>query len=48
MPTTKVARFCAEHNTKQQDMIAFVELADGRTVSAEVRGIGMAFEYEGQ
>jgi hypothetical protein len=46
--TAEVARFCAERGTRQQDMIAYVDLADGRTISAKERGICMAFEYEGQ
>ena len=29
-------------------MIAFVELADGRTIRANERGIGLAYEYEGR
>lgn len=48
MPTAEVARFCAEHGTRQQDMIAFVNLADGRTISAKESGIGLAYEYEGR
>jgi hypothetical protein len=47
MSTREVARFCAKQGVKQQDMIAFVDLADGRTISAKKRGIGMAFEYAG-
>ena len=46
LPTAEVARFCADNGTKQQDMIAFVKLADGRTISAKQRGIGLAYEYE--
>ena len=48
LPTHEIARFCAEHGVRQQDMIAFVNLADGRTISAKERGIGMAYEYEGR
>jgi hypothetical protein len=48
MPTHEIARFCAEHGVRQQGMIAFVNLADGRTISAKERGIGLAYEYEGQ
>jgi hypothetical protein len=48
VPTVEVARFCAEHGTRQQDMIAFVNLADGRTINAKERGIGLAYEYEGE
>lgn len=48
VPTAEVARFCAEDGTRQQDVIAFVILADGRTISAKERGIGLAYEYEGQ
>ena len=45
-PTAEVARSCAEYRVRQQDMTAFVNLADGRTIIARERGIGMAFEYE--
>jgi hypothetical protein len=48
LPTFEVARFCAERGVRQQDMIAFVELADGRTIRAKERGIGLAYEYEGR
>jgi len=48
LPTHEIARFCAERGVRQQDMIAFVNLADGRTISARERGIGMAYEYEGR
>lgn len=48
LPTYEVARFCDERGVRQQDMIAFVELADGRTIRAKERGIGMAYEYEGR
>jgi hypothetical protein len=48
LPTHEVARFCAERGVRQQDMIAFVDLADGRTIRAKERGIGMAYEYEGR
>lgn len=44
--TAEVARSCAEYRVRQQDMTAFVNLADGRTIIARERGIGMAFEYE--
>lgn len=46
VPTAEVARFCTEHGIRQQDMVAFVNLADGRTVSAKEHGIGLAYEYE--
>ena len=46
MPTAEVARFCVDNGIKQQDMIAFVKLADGRTISAKQCGIGLAYEYE--
>ena len=46
VPTSEVAGFCAKHGIRQQDVIAFVDLADGRTINAKRRGIGMAFEYE--
>ncbi len=45
-PTAEVARACAEHGVRQQDMTAFVKLEDGRTITARERGIGMTFEYE--
>ena len=45
--TPAVARVCAEHGIRQQDVIAFVNLADGRRVSAKELGIGMAYEYTG-
>lgn len=45
-PTAEVARSCARYGVRQQDMTAFVNLADGRTIIAKERGIGMAFEYE--
>lgn len=48
MPTAEVARFCADNGIKQQDLIAFVRLADGRTISAKQRGIGLAYEYAEQ
>jgi hypothetical protein len=48
LPTHEVARFCAGRGVRQQDMIAFVDLADGRTIRAKERGIGMAFEYDGR
>lgn len=48
LPTHEVARFCAGRGVRQQDMIAFVDLADGRTIRAKERGIGMAYEYEGR
>ncbi len=47
LPTAEVARFCAEHGVRQQDMIAFVNLADGRSTNAKERGIGLAYEYGG-
>jgi len=46
MPTAEFARFCADNSIKQQDMIAFVKLADARTINAKQRGIGLAYEYE--
>lgn len=46
VPTVEVARACAQHGVRQQDMTAFVNLADGRTISVRERGIGLAFEYE--
>ena len=45
-PTAEVARSCTEYSVRQQDMTAFVNLADGRTIIARERGIGMSFEYE--
>ena len=48
LPTHEVARFCAERGVRQQNMIAFVDLADGRTIKAKKRGIGLAYEYEGR
>lgn len=48
LPTYEVARFCAERGVRQQDMIPYVELADGRTIRAKERGIGLAYEYEGR
>jgi hypothetical protein len=48
LPTHEVARFCAERGVRQQDMIAFVDLADGRRIRAKERGIGLAYEYEGR
>lgn len=45
IPTPEVARFCAGNDIRQQDTIAFVDLADGRTISAKQRGIGLAYEY---
>jgi hypothetical protein len=42
MPTTEVHKFCAEHGIRHQDMTAFVNLADGRTINARERGIGLA------
>lgn len=45
IPTAEIARFCADNGIKQQDLIAFVRLADGRTTSAKQRGIGLAYEY---
>jgi hypothetical protein len=45
MPTAEVARFCADNGIKQQGLIAFVQLADGRTITAKQRGIGLAYEY---
>ena len=47
LPTHEVAHFCAERGVRQQDMIAFVDLADGRTIIAKERGIGLAHEYAG-
>jgi len=48
LPTHEIARFCAEQGVRQQDVIAFVNLADGRTINAKECGIGLAFEYEGR
>jgi hypothetical protein len=45
IPTAEVARFCADDGIKQQDLTAFVHLANGRTISAKQRGIGLAFEF---
>lgn len=46
VPTVEVARVCAQHGVRQQDTTAFVNLADGRTINAKERGIGMTYEYE--
>jgi hypothetical protein len=46
VPAVEVARGCAQHGVRQQDVTAFVNLADGRTISARQRGIGFAYEYD--
>jgi len=48
MPAHEIARFSAVHGVRQQDLIAYVNLADGRTINAKARGIGLAYEYSGE
>jgi hypothetical protein len=42
MPTAEVQKFCADQGIRHQDMTAYVNLADGRTINAKERGIGLA------
>jgi hypothetical protein len=39
-PTEMVTKTCADHGVRYQDLTAFVNLPDGRTVDARERGIG--------
>ena len=39
--TEDVKRTCAEHGVRYQDLVAYVKLADGRTINAGERGIGL-------
>jgi hypothetical protein len=39
-PTEEVKKASAEHGVRYQDLTAFVNLADGRKITAKRRGIG--------